>query len=72
MDDEGVVPGVDQAEGDCQARNYRAYGETHNLISHFLRTSSSLFDLVGTKSKIRAYYQVHAYEDGDLVIAAGG
>lgn len=72
MDDEGIVPGVDQAESHCQARHHRAYGETHNLISYFLGTSSSLFDLVGTKSKLRAYFQILAYEDGDLVIAASG
>lgn len=66
MDDEGVVPGVDQAESHCQARHHRAYGEAHNLIPRSPKIMSLFFDLVSTKSKIRAYYQIHAYEESDF------
>ena len=71
MDDEGVVPGVDKAEGHREARNHCTYGEAHDLSVHII-LGLPIFDLVGTQPGFRAYHQINAHEAAVLDIEAGG
>lgn len=76
MDDEGVIPGVDEAEGHCEARNHCTYGEAYNLSerSNSLGTATTarIFDLVGSASGIRVHHRINAQEFGGLYVDSGG
>ena len=53
MDDEGVVPGVNEAKSYREARNYRAYGQALCMsVSILSKLRLRNFDLVNIRSYI--------------------
>lgn len=70
MDDEGVFPGFDEAEGHREARHHCADGEAQGLSNPIvLGLPILLFSIV---PEIRLCHQINSHEGGVLGVEAGG